>query len=551
MTGTLSVAVGVTVADDAVRLKHGRPGGLLIWINSCGLSDATIGGLRANSSFMNPAFSAAAGPPPDPHVRATIRRDTPHRLWISGLLLAYAVVVITPVALAAWQGFRRRPLLDELSSALAMAGFAMLLMEFVLSGRFRAVSGAIGMDTTMRFHQLMARVLTVFLVVHPFLYTLPMAERRPWDPDGAASLGLTLPGALSGFLAWGVLLAVVGLALFRDKAAIRYESWRLGHGLGAAAVAIFGLHHTLEVGRYSGASYAAGFWIAATVVAMFSLFVVYFVRPLWQRANPWRVTELVRCAERTWTLRIEPEPGTRRLRFDAGQFVWVKFYRALFRITEHPFSMSSSPSQLPVLEFTVKESGDFTGRIGDLKPGTPAFIDGPHGNFSLRGRSASGLVFIAGGVGIAPIIAILRDLYQAHDPRPIILIYGNRHAGQIAFAEELERLQRELRLRVVHVLSEPPAGWSGLTGQLDRANLARCLPEKPASGWLYFVCGPTPMQDSVEDTLEQVGVPVASIVSERFRYDSGRVTRRERRMLATCAAVAGTALVAALAFALR
>ncbi|MCB1811792.1 MAG: hypothetical protein KDK04_08765 [Candidatus Competibacteraceae bacterium] len=85
------------------------------------------------------------------------------------LLLLYLIIALLPLLLAYLQGLPPRPFADELSSALAMVGFAMLLLEFVLSGRFKIVSGRIGMDLTMRFHQLIARSLAVFILVHPFL----------------------------------------------------------------------------------------------------------------------------------------------------------------------------------------------------------------------------------------------------------------------------------------------------------------------------------------------------------------------------------------------
>ena len=100
------------------------------------------------------------------------------------MLFAYAAVALTPLALAAWQGLPPRPFRDELSSALAMVAFSMLLVEFVLSGRFPWVSSRIGIDVTMRFHQVIARSLAVFIFIHPFMYSLPTASPRPWDTTG-------------------------------------------------------------------------------------------------------------------------------------------------------------------------------------------------------------------------------------------------------------------------------------------------------------------------------------------------------------------------------
>ncbi len=475
-----------------------------------------------------------------------------HRaVWISALLALYVLIALLPVALATLQGLRPRPFWDEFSSAIAMAGFAMLLMEFVISGRFRAVSGPIGIDSSMRFHQLIARVLTVMLLVHPILYSLPMSARGPANPDSALFLGLTPAGTVSGLLAWVGLAGLTAIAMLREKMEINYEIWRLSHGLGAAAIAIFGLHHTMDVGRYAADRYATVYWIIAVLIALAALLVVYVIRPLRQKSRPYRVTQVAPCAERTWTVRIEPDHERPPFKFSAGQFAWLKFNQALWRITEHPFSISSSPAQLPAIEFMIKESGDFTREIGRLAQGTAAYVDGPHGNFTLDGRNGQGLVLIAGGVGLAPIIGILRQLRADGDRRPVILIYGNRIAEQIACRDELAAMQQALDLRVFYVLAEPAAGWDGLVGQLDAPVLERCLPDADRKQWLYMVCGPTAMIDSVEEVLGRAGVPIAQIVAERFRYDTGRMTPREKLMLAVCAVVTLAVVAAAISFALR
>jgi predicted ferric reductase len=58
-----------------------------------------------------------------------------------------------------------------------------------------------------------------------------------------------------------------------------------------------------------------------------------------------------------------------------------------------------------------------------------------------------------------------------------------------------------------------------MVGELDEAVLRRCLEGRSRDRWLYFVCGPTPMIDSVERTLGKLGVPLRQVVSEKFKYD--------------------------------
>lgn len=482
---------------------------------------------------------------------------TPHRTtvdWrnagvIVALTLAYLTVALAPIVLAWRAELPRRPFLDEMSSGLAMAAFAVLLLEFVVSGRYRAISRALGLDAAMRYHQLLAYAAVAFVILHPFLYTLPIAH-RPWDYERLTSVTLTPAGTVTGLIAWALLVCLVGLAAFRDQLPWRYELWRATHGAGAALIAITAAHHTLDVGRYSAQPALANFWLVATAVALGSLAYLYIVRPLLRALRPYRISHVSRAGERTWLLAIEP--ATRRhIRFSAGQAAWIKVGRGRNPLADNPFSISSSPAAAPRLEFLVKELGDFSKSVGTLAPGTPVYVDGPYGNFTLAGRKGAGIAFVAGGIGVAPILSMLRTLAAARDACPIVLVYGNRTEAQILAREELDDMRRVLDLRVEYLLSEPPAGWQGHIGTLDRDMLDAALPKNDRASWLYFVCGPPPMIDSVETALAGFGVPLGQVVSERFRYDSSQFTPRERRMFTALAGIAATLLIAIGAFALR
>jgi predicted ferric reductase len=363
-----------------------------------------------------------------------------------------------------------------------------------------------------------ARLLALFILIHPFLYTLPMSGSRPWDPTGASVLNLDSAGFITGGLAWLLLPVFIALALFRRDLPYRYETWRLMHGLGAALIAILTLHHALDAGRYSSDPALTVFWVGMTGAALGTLFTVYILRPLHQLRRPYRVETLEKIAAKTWRLVIRPI-GEHALSFRPGQFIWLTLNRPPFAITEHPFSISSCPAQGPRLEFTIKEAGDFTNRIGTLPVGARAWIDGPHGSMILPADPAVGLTFIAGGVGMAPIMSMLRQLRADGDTRPITVIYGNRAADQIMYRPELDEMTRELDLAIHYVLSEPPPDHPGPVGMIDEAMLRRLVTPTTGQERMYIVCGPTPMIDGVAASLGRLGVPASHIRSEKFSYD--------------------------------
>jgi predicted ferric reductase len=233
------------------------------------------------------------------------------------------------------------------------------------------------------------------------------------------------------------------------------------------------------------------------------------------RANPYRVTDVRAERGRSWTLTLEPN-GRPRLEFSPGQFAWLTLRASPFQAREHPFSIASSAAPDRPLEFTIRELGDFTRTIGATRPGETAYVDGPYGAFTVdRHPGAGSFLFVAGGVGIAPIMSMLRTLADRGDRRPLRLVYGNDRWEDVLFPEELGTLSERVDLQVTHVLLEPPADWTGERGLITKEVLSRVVREARA-GMVCFLCGPEPMTDSVQRALQELGVRSLQIHVELF-----------------------------------
>jgi predicted ferric reductase len=429
------------------------------------------------------------------------------------LMMAYLVAVTFPLTLSWLVGGPPRALHQELASGLGIVAFAVVLIEFVLSGRFRSISNGVGMDVTMRLHQIMARTALGFALIHPFLYKAAAAGgQRPWDPLRQLTITTDFSALSTGIAAYLLLPCLVLLAIGRTQLDYKYETWRLMHGIGALLVALLLLHHTVYAGRYGSQPVMTWVWLAMTAIAVGSLLYVYLIVPVLDRARPWRVTSVTQLTPKQWDVTVTPE-GHSGANFKAGQFAWLTIGHSAFSMKENPFSICSAPAGGPEASFMIKELGDFTQTIGQIKPGTVAYLDGPYGNLSVEGRCEPGVALIAGGVGLAPLLGILRQMRLTGDPRKVKLIYGNRVVDQIAYRDELGSQE------VVYVLSDPPENWSGETGYIDAALLDRVFSAKEFSDWVFVMCGPAIMMDIVEDHLIQQGTPSDRILSERFDYD--------------------------------
>ena len=435
------------------------------------------------------------------------------------LIPLYLILALLPLALAWAQGLPPRAFPDEVASAAGLVALAMILAEFFLLGRFRSITRRAGSDVIMRAHQLLARAALVLAVLHPFLYVSPMTPPPVWDVTARTAINYGWTQMWPGIAAWLLLGGLVATAIGRDIIGLRYEGWRLLHGLGAVAVAGLGVLHASRAGRYSADPLLEWVWTGMLALAVGALLHVYVIAPLIRWRRPWHVSSVNKVAERTWAVTLSPDFDG-QADYKAGQFAWLNIGRGVFSLNENPFSISSAPSAGREVEFIIKELGDFTRTIGRILPGTRAWLEAPHGHLTHEGHgTAPGIALIAGGVGVAPLLGILRELAATGDARPTVLLYGNRHEGQIVCGEELQDLADTHGTEVVHVLSEPPVGWTGATGLIDAEVLRSHFGGAARRDWIYILCGPPPMLNAVEEALIALGIPSSHILSEQFVYD--------------------------------
>jgi predicted ferric reductase len=442
----------------------------------------------------------------DAQMEHPMSRTWPQRvLWI-GL---YAALVFAPLP-AMWVGAAPpgRGFWVELGVALGFVALAMLGLQFALTARFHWIAGPFGLDEMMRFHRVMGLTTAAFVAGHVLTLCLSdPAHLAFFDPR----VNVLRAGALSLVLA--ASLFVVLVPLLRRQAGLAYEWWRVTHGLAALLILAIGLAHVQMVGHFVSTPLRRVTWAVLTGAAMGLLIHTRLIRPWLLRSRPWRVVEVRPESPRVWTVVLEPV-GHAGLRYTAGQFAWVTFGPSPWSLQQHPFSFSGAEDDRHV-QFTIKELGDFTNAIGRLGTGTRAFVEGPYGTFTLH-PTARGAVFIAGGIGITPVMSILRTLRHRGDRRPLTLIYGCGSWDRIVFREELASMRRDLNLSLVHVLEEPCDQPGCEIGMITAGVLDRHLHDSAPACVEYFICGPDPMMATVAELLRARGVPRASIRAERF-----------------------------------
>lgn len=398
----------------------------------------------------------------------------------------------------------------EFSLALGFIALAQLAIQFGLIARFERISRPFGIDLVMQYHRQIGMLILLFVVAHVVILLVEQpAYRAMLNPAGSSW------AARTGVIATAGSLALAGLSLWRKQLHIGYEVWRVTHALLAIVTIGSAQLHVSLAGLYVNRPWKHG---ALTLWCLFFVCLIIYLRlikPLQMANRPWRVVEVRPEAAETWSVAIEPvgHPGCR---FAPGQFAWLKVGPSPWNVAEHPFSYSSSAERADRVEFGIKELGDFTSTIGQVPIGTPAFIDGPHGSFTIDDQPAESYLFIAGGIGISPILSMLRTLADRKDRRPHALLYACSEWDRVAFRDDVAALAGELDLKVVYVLEKPPKNWEGPAGFIDRKVLEPFVGTGAAGEMHVFLCGPDAMLSAVERELKASGVRDDHIHMERF-----------------------------------
>lgn len=400
----------------------------------------------------------------------------------------------------------------DLSKALGFASVSMIGVQFVLTGRFRAPAYPFGIDIIYYLHRWLAIFAALLAFAHFAIMWLLYED----------ALGVINPLVAPWYMTLGRLglvcfvLAVV-TSEWREQLRLKYEPWRVLHILLAVVGFLAAIAHILGVGYYTAAPTTRALWLSMTLSWMLLVVWVRLVRPAIQRQRPYRVREVRGEAGAVSTLVLAPDGHRGLAKFQPGQFVWLTLARSPFAIREHPFSISSAPQQLPEVALTIRELGDFTETIPEVREGEIAYLDGPFGIFSHhRLPRAPGFVFIVGGVGVTPVISMLRAMAHEGEKRPLWMFYANPDIDSVIFREELDDLAGQLDLDLVHILQEPPEDWTGETGMLTEEMLAEHLPAESLGKLHYFLCGPPPMLEAAEEHLADLGVPRRHIHVEIF-----------------------------------
>ena len=182
------------------------------------------------------------------------------------------------------------------------------------------------------------------------------------------------------------------------------------------------------------------------------------------------------------------------------------------------YSLTSSPTAKGTVELAVKLGGENPVtkflheevEIGDL-----LYIDGGQGDFYYRRDMGDSLVLIAGGIGITPIMSILRYVDSAEPDVRAVLVYSASRPSELLFYDQLTRIAGENKnISCIFTVTQPTnEPWEGHIRRIDAGLLKKAQIDLDA---LFFVCSPPSMGQEMVDLLDGLGVPASQIKYERW-----------------------------------
>jgi len=386
-----------------------------------------------------------------------------------------------------------------------------VLTQFLLIGRIFWIERVFGFDRLSKTHHYNGALTYTFILLHPLFITLGYAEVNQWSPfeQFRATIQSTWQGLFAGigFLLFTIVIFFAS-ALVRKK--LKYEWWYATHILVYGAV-FFVFWHQLAFGTdFKIQPLFVKYWygLYAFVLGNFILFrmIVPIARFFTQE---FRVARVQREAQSTTSIYITGN-NLARLKARAGQFIIVRFFAKGFWREAHPFSLS----QIPIgnmMRISVKNSGDYTSRISQVPVGARALIEGPYGSFTLRTAQRKKFLFIAGGVGITPIFALIKEVVSQR--RDAILLYGNKTSNDIIFKEDLNILAMNRSIRLHTIVSDEPS-YPGERGKIDITRIQELVPDFRELE--IYICGPKPMIKALKNALRKEGVERDAIHYELF-----------------------------------
>jgi predicted ferric reductase len=388
-----------------------------------------------------------------------------------------------------------------------LVGAFLLLVQVLLLARLPFVEHLAGFDRLTVWHRWNGKLCLYLILAHVVFITLgyTLMDRISLSSEITALLG-TYPGMVTATVGTVLLVVVALLSYTIVRRRLRYELWYLVHLTAYAGILLAWFHQIPTGNELITNARASAYWTALYLITLLLIVLFRFLQPIvFNSMSRMRVADVTIEGPNVVSLRVTGH-HLDRLRARAGQFFLWRFLSSGRWWESHPFSLSEAPDGRS-FRITVKNSGDFTRHIGEIKPGTPVIAEGPFGVFTEAVKRQDRVLLIAGGIGITPIRSLLEEMTG-----DLTLIYRVVREEDLIFKGELEALARTRGITMHFVVGD----HRGPDGErlMSPEHLRELVPDLTTRD--IYVCGPPALADMITTNVRRNGVPHKQIHMERF-----------------------------------
>lgn len=386
-----------------------------------------------------------------------------------------------------------------LSLGSGIAAVSLMALAAVLGARWKVIESLFGgLDRVYETH----KWLGVWALVYASVHLVYKAGMPAWDTAAI----LPLPGPATRLvrqLSFVSLMLIVMLALNRK---IPYRTWRWWHKLSGPLFLLVVAHWVSFKSPITLAS-PAGAWLAVlSLLGVTAAAYKLLLYPMFSRHARYCVQAVSTNGS---AVHLQLVPEGRRIPFLAGQFAFVSFEQDGLR-EPHPFTIASAGDADGGIAFMVRSLGDYTERlVRDARPGMVAQVYAPFGRFERmpEGRKE---IWIAGGVGVTPFIAWLRDA-NATGLDGVTFFHFFTPGRGLPEAVDLAEMARARGVDLVDITAGPACAEF-------RRRFADLVGQAGASEVQISFCGPKGLLDQVRQLMRETGVAENRLRHELFEF---------------------------------
>jgi predicted ferric reductase len=345
-----------------------------------------------------------------------------------------------------------------------------------------------GLDKMYTIHRRAAVVAVVLLMIH-FIIVPKSVDFHVGKPLGIAAIVLILVGV--------ILSAAPPL-----KHKVPYHRWLPMHRLMGLFFAVGVAHAVLAPTLLSELVFIRAYVFIVAIAGVGAWLYRVFLYRLINRPLSCVVDQVQ--GKGSGTLEVLLKPSGKPFDYRSGQFAFVTFPKSGSK-EGHPFTISNGPAS--TLRFTIKALGDYTSTLADkLEVGQPATVDGPFGRFTSHDIQGKRQIWIAGGIGITPFLALCDEL---NPDTEVNLYWSVKDASEAVYDQELRERQEKNPMFHYHPWNSDKQGFVTARELGNEADL---------NNRDVLICGPTGLRDALIDQLRKLGVSKRRMHFEEFSF---------------------------------